>query len=300
MRFLEQKDTASRGLMHDMVFESDEISTNLEQGAILMIKAVMADWAGTMVDYGCFAPMRVFVEVFRQKGVAITDEEARGPMGLLKRDHIRAICRMERVAEAWREKYGRFPDENDVNELYALFEPMLLSILHDYAEPIPGAVELAARLRERGILIGSTTGYTAEMMQIVAAEAKKRGYEPDMLVTPDDVPAGRPYPWMIYENAKALGVYPLSHIVKVGDTISDMQEGVNAGLWTVGVVLGSSDLGMSEEEVRVCDPAELDKRIREIGERFRAAGAHYAIEHIGRLDEAIDDINRRLAAGERP
>ncbi|WP_409344050.1 phosphonoacetaldehyde hydrolase [Paenibacillus sp. MBLB4367] len=265
-----------------------------------MIKAVMADWAGTMVDYGCFAPMRVFVEVFRQKGVAITDAEARGPMGLLKRDHIRAICRMERVAEAWREKYGKLPDENDVDELYAAFEPMLLSILHDYAEPIPGAVELAARLRDRGIRIGSTTGYTAEMMAIVAPEAEKRGYAPDMLVTPEEVPAGRPYPWMIYRNAIALGVYPMAHIAKVGDTISDMQEGVNAGLWTIGVVLGSSELGMSEEEVCDCDPAELEKRVREVGDRFRAAGAHYVIERIGQLDLALDEINRRLAAGERP
>lgn len=107
---------------------------------------------------------------------------------------------------------------------------MMLAVVHEYAEPVPGALALVERLRQSGIRIGSTTGYTAEMMAIVTAQAKKRGYAPDHLVTPNDVPAGRPYPWMIYENAAALNVYPMYNVMKVGDTVSDIREGVNAAL----------------------------------------------------------------------
>ncbi|ANE46227.1 phosphonoacetaldehyde hydrolase [Paenibacillus swuensis] len=265
-----------------------------------MIKAVMLDWAGTMVDYGCFAPLNVFVDVFARRGVEVTVEEARQPMGMLKRDHIQAMCRMERIAALWEQKYGRLPSEEDIDAIYADFEPMLFGILKDYATPIPGAQELAARLREQGISIGSTTGYTRAMMDIVAPAAKAQGYAPDALVTPNEAAAGRPYPWMIYRNAELLGVYPMAAIVKAGDTVSDMEEGVNAGCWTVGVILGSSELGMTEAEVSACGSDELARRKAAAKERLISAGAHYVIEEIGELDLVIRQINDRLVRGERP
>ncbi|MFB0843732.1 phosphonoacetaldehyde hydrolase [Paenibacillus oleatilyticus] len=266
----------------------------------MTVQGVILDWAGTAVDYGCFAPVAVFVEVFAKRGITLTAEEARGPMGMLKRDHLRELCRLNSVAEQWKAAFGRAPEEADVDSLYADFELMLFSILKQYATPIPGAIELVARLRSQGIKVGSTTGYTTEMMEIVAAEAKKQGYAPDGLVTPDEMSAGRPYPWMIYENAIRLSIYPMKHIVKVGDTISDIREGLNAGTWTVGILKGSSELGMSEAEVNACDPADLQRKLEEIGRRYRSEGAHYVIDSIGALDPVIADINRRLAAGESP
>ncbi|MDD9265889.1 phosphonoacetaldehyde hydrolase [Paenibacillus sp. GCM10023248] len=265
-----------------------------------MIRAVVLDWAGTMVDYGCFAPLHVFMEVFRKQGIEITLEEAREPMGLLKRDHIAAILNMPRVAGLWEERYGRLPQTSDIDELYADFEPKMLAVVHQYAEPVPGAVELVGRLRQSGIRIGSTTGYTAEMMAIVSAEANKRGYAPDHLVTPSEVPAGRPYPWMIYRNAEALNVYPMHSLMKVGDTVSDMREGVHAGVWTVGVILGSSELGMSEAEVEACAPDVLKARMEAVAAKFREEGAHYVIASIGELDQLIPAIKQRLLGGERP
>ncbi|MGG1658436.1 phosphonoacetaldehyde hydrolase [Brevibacillus sp. NRS-1366] len=264
------------------------------------MKAVVFDWAGTMVDYGCFAPLAVFLQVFKNRGIELTAEEAREPMGMLKRDHIQALCRMERVAAQWQEKYGRIPDEADVDALYADFEPMLMETLHQYATPVPGAIQLAERLRGQGIKIGSTTGYTREMMEIVTASAKQQGYAPDVLVTPSEMPAGRPYPWMCYRNAMLLGVYPMSEIVKVGDTTSDMQEGRNAGMWTVGVLKGGSELGLSQDEVASMAADELDARLAKASERLLVAGAHYVIEEIGRLDEVLAKINMRQSAGERP
>ncbi|MGG4265487.1 phosphonoacetaldehyde hydrolase [Peribacillus simplex] len=262
------------------------------------IEAVIFDWAGTTVDYGCFAPLEVFKEVFRKRGIEVLDEEARAPMGLLKWNHIRQMCDMDRIAELWKSKYGNLPEDKDVDALYADFEPMLFSILPNYCNPIPGAIELVERLRRKGIKIGSTTGYTAEMMEVVAAGAKKRGYAPDSLVTPDDVPAGRPLPWMVYQNAMNLGVYPMKHFIKVGDTVSDIKEGVNSGSWSVGILRGSSELGLKEEEVNALDPETLAEKLEVVAERFKRAGAHYVIDSIGDLDQLIPKINLRLANGD--
>ena len=96
-------------------------------------------------------------------------------------------------------RFGQLPTETDIQEMYEEFEEILFTILPRYASPIHGVKEVIASLRERGIKIGSTTGYTREMMDIVAKEAALQGYKPDFLVTPDDVPAGRPYPWMCYK-----------------------------------------------------------------------------------------------------
>ncbi|MDC0762191.1 phosphonoacetaldehyde hydrolase [Brevibacillus sp. AG] len=264
------------------------------------MKAVVFDWAGTMVDYGCFAPLAVFLQVFKKRGIELTAAEAREPMGMLKRDHIQALCKMERVAALWQERYGRLPNEADVDELYADFEPMLMETLHEYATPVPGAIELVGRLREQGIKIGSTTGYTRDMMNVVAASAKQQGYEPDALVTPSEVPAGRPFPWMCYQNAILLDVFPMNEIVKVGDTTSDMKEGRNAGMWTVGVLKGGSELGLSLEEVTNMPQEELDKRLAIATERLMAAGAHYVVAEIGCLDEVLKNIEMLHAEGERP
>lgn len=226
----------------------------------MKIEAVIFDWAGTTVDYGCFAPLEVFMKIFQKRGVEITAAEARKPMGLLKIDHVRALTEMPRIADEWKGVFGQLPTEADIHEMYEEFEEILFSILPSYATPIDEVKEVIASLRERGIKIGSTTGYTREMMGIVAKEAALQGYKPDFLVTPDDVPAGRPYPWMCYKNAMELGVYPMNHMIKVGDTVSDMKEGRNAGMWTVGVILGSSELGLTEEEVESMDSVELREK----------------------------------------
>ncbi|OCA89131.1 phosphonoacetaldehyde hydrolase [Bacillus wudalianchiensis] len=262
------------------------------------VEAVIFDWAGTMVDYGCLAPLEVFKAIFKKRGINVLDEEAREPMGLQKLEHIREMCSMPRISRLWRDMYGREPEERDINALYADFEPMLFSILPAYSNPIPGAVELVERLRNAGIKIGSTTGYTSEMIAIVKQEAKKKGYAPDSLVTSSQVPAGRPFPWMFYQNAINLEVYPMNRMVKVGDTVSDIKEGLNAGAWSVGVIKGSSELGLTKEEVQTMDPALLAEKMKAVAETFTEAGAHYVIESIGELDELLPKINRRLANDE--
>lgn len=188
-----------------------------------MIEAVIFDWAGTTVDYGCFAPVKAFMEAFAHHGVPVTMEETRKPMGMLKRDHIRTMLNMERIAVEWKRVHSHEATEEDVDAVYAQFEPKLFSILDQYADPKPHTVETANKLREMGLKIGSTTGYTDAMMAVVAPKAAQQGYAPDCMVSPDGVGGkGRPYPYMIFVNMQKLGVTSVQNVVKVGDTISDI------------------------------------------------------------------------------
>ena len=264
------------------------------------IKAVIFDWAGTTVDYGSFAPVAVFLEIFNQKGISVTMEEARRPMGMLKKDHIREMCKMESIRAQWETKYDRLPNESDVEELYQEFEPLLFKNLSNYSKPLPGVVEAVKWLRSQDVKIGSTTGYTRAMVDVVAELAKKQGYQPDYLVASDEVPEGRPAPYMCYKNALALECFPFSKMVKVGDTISDIKEGVNAGMWSIGVLLGGSQLGLTEEEVTTLEPKKLEDLLVDAKYRFKSAGAHYVIRDMSELPALLKDIDEMIDEGFLP
>jgi 2-aminoethylphosphonate--pyruvate transaminase/phosphonoacetaldehyde hydrolase len=264
------------------------------------IKAVIFDWAGTTIDFGCFAPVIVFKKIFEEKGISLTMQEIRKPMGLMKKDHIRVLCQMERVKKLWNNLFNHFPNENDVGELYSQFEPTLLKILADYTEPIPGVMDTIDTLHDKNIKIGSTTGYTQSMMDIVVIEAAKKGYKPDSIINSSHVPIGRPYPFMCYLNAINLQVYPLKSVIKVGDTVTDIKEGLNAGMWSIGVIIGSSELGLNENQLKELDTDSLKTMIFNVRSKFEAAGAHYVIDKISDLQAIIDKINSRLSYGDFP
>ena len=256
------------------------------------IEAVIFDWAGTTVDYGCFAPVQVFVEVFRHVGIEPTMDEVREPMGMLKRDHIKAMLHMERIHRLWLEKYGREFTEEDIDGMYELYEEKLLSILDCYAEPKPYVLEAIAKLREMGIKIGSTTGYTDKMMAIVTEKAKENGYEPDAWFSPDSVGGiGRPYPYMVFKNMEALGATKVQNVVKVGDTVSDIKEGKNAGVISVGILEGSSEMALTEEEYEALSDVEREEKLEKVTRRYQEAGADYIIRNMSELVELVYKIS---------
>lgn len=264
------------------------------------VQAVILDWAGTTVDYGSRAPAGVFVEVFAQQGVEITIAEARVPMGMQKRDHIRTLTEMPDIARRWEAAHSRPPTEEDVDAMYAAFIPLQLAALPAYADLVPGVLSAQAAFREMELKIGSNTGYNREMTELLVAEARERGYEPDATVCASDVPAGRPAPWMALRLAEALGVYPMEAIVKIGDTIADIEEGLNAGMWTIGVAKTGNELGLSEEEVAALDPDDLVARLEGAYARMYAAGAHFVVDGVGDTPEVIARIDEMLMEGRRP
>lgn len=256
------------------------------------INCIIMDWAGTAIDFGCFAPLHVFLRVFAEKSIKITYRQAREPMGLLKIDHIRAILSMPPIREQFRAVHGRDWTEEDVLGMYESFERHLFASLKDFTTPIPGVIETLEALKAQGIKIGSTTGYTAAMMDIVRPEAAAKGYVVDNLVTPTNLPAGRPAPYMIYQNMIDLAIPSVDQVVKVGDTIADIREGINAKVHTVGIITGSNELGLSEEEYGSLPAGKINAMKSEVRQRMLTAGAHYVIDSITDLPACIDTINK--------
>ena len=260
----------------------------------MQIQAVLFDWAGTTVDYGSRAPVQVFREIFHRIGIEITEDEARGPMGKAKREHIASVLAVPRVTTLWRGRFGSDPTVTDVDRLYADFLPLQLSVLSQGSDVIPGIPGMIAELRSRGLKIGSSTGYTRALMEAVIPIAREQGYAPDVVLCSDEVPAGRPMPWLNFRACEALGVYPPASVLVVDDTPIGIQAGRNAGMWVVGVTMTGNGLGLSQEEAESLPEEELNHRLSLLEEQYHAAGAHFVLRSAANLLLVLDTINDRL------
>jgi len=264
------------------------------------IEAVLLDWAGTTMDFGCMAPAVVFMQIYERRKVPITVDEARAPMGAHKKVHIEKISKLETVRQRWQDAHGRPPTDDDVDAMFAEFVPLQLACLSQYSKLIPGTLEAVAELRGRGVKIGSTTGYLSEMMKINRDDARRQGYEPDSTVCASDVPAGRPYPYMCLQNAINLKVTTVQACVKVDDTVPGVEEGLNAGMWTVGLAVSGNEVGLPLDKWQALpEPEKAAKRSRAYT-RMRQCGAHYVVDTIADLIPCIDDIQERIGRGETP
>jgi len=264
------------------------------------LRAAIFDWAGTIVDFGSLAPAAVFVEVFKRQGVPLTVEEARGPMGMHKRTHIALLTEMDSVRGRWKQKHGRLPAEADIDRMYAEFIPLQLKCLSDFSALIPGTKATVAALRKREIKIGTTTGYNADMVAINEKDAEKQGLVPDCVVSASDVPLGRPSPFMAQIAMMRLGVYPVEACVKIDDTRPGIDEGLNAGMWTIGVAISGNEVGLSLKDWKKLPKAEQQAKREAAAIRMHQAGAHYVVDSVADILPCIDDIEARLSRGERP
>lgn len=264
-----------------------------------MLRAVVFDWAGTVVDFGSLAPMGAFVSVFRDFGVEISIDEARRPMGLPKWNHIRALLDDPAIAERWRAAQGE-PNNAAVDRIYEVFVPLNTRVVTDYATLVPGVRELVADLRARGLKIGSTTGYTRDIMERLAPAAAAQGFEPDNMVCAGDLPIGRPTPMMMYRCFLDLQVWPAAFVVKVDDTEPGLAEGDAAGCWTVGVAVSGNAMGLSPQHLAALDPAEFQARRAAAISHLTRAGAHYVIDTVADLPPILDQIEGRMLRGDRP
>jgi phosphonoacetaldehyde hydrolase len=280
-----------------MHFETPESTRGPYVGPL---RAVIFDWAGTVVDYGSRAPVLAVMRTFEAADVPLTVEEARGPMGMAKRDHLRAVMALPRVRSRWEEVHGSPPNEGAVDRLYASFLETQSQLLVQHSQLIPGCLETVAECRRRGMKVGSTTGYTRELMDILEPAVHKQGFRPDAMVCASDVPEGRPAPWMCFESARRLNVYPMEAVVKVDDTTVGVEEGVNAGMWAVGVAKSGNLVGISEQEFKQLSGAEQQTRLTTAYHKLYAARAHAVIDTVADLPAALDNISRRLAEGVVP
>ena len=264
------------------------------------LQAAILDWAGTVVDFGSFAPTQIFVEAFAEFDVNVSIEEARGPMGMGKWDHIRTLCDQPEISERYKKVFGRTPSDDDVTAIYQRFMPLQIEKIAEHSALIPGALETIAQLRGQELKIGSCSGYPAQVMAKVVELAATRGYTADHVVATDQVPNGRPWPAQALANVIALGIDDVGACVKVDDTVPGILEGRRAGMWTVALVCSGNALGLTYEQYRALDTTTLASERARIHRLFEGSRPHYLIDTLSDLPEVITDINKRLANGEMP
>ncbi|KEQ18128.1 phosphonoacetaldehyde hydrolase [Endozoicomonas numazuensis] len=266
------------------------------------VQAVIFDWAGTIVDFGSFAPTQIFVDAFRRSyDFDITLEEARGPMGLGKIEHIRTLGATPEIAQRWQDQFGRSFTEEDAQEIYQTFLPLQIERVTLFADPIEGVLDAVNGLKAEGIKMGSCSGYPRSVMEALIPAAAEKGYKPDAVVASDDLAAGsRPGPWMALQNVIELAINDVATCIKVDDATSGIAEGLNAGMWTVGLSVSGNEFGATEAEYKAMSEAEVAKRRAPAEAKMKAAGAHYVIDSVADLPAVVQAINARLAKGDRP
>lgn len=257
------------------------------------LEAVVFDWAGTTVDYGCQGPVQAFVEGFAALGVEVTPAEAREPMGMRKRDHVSAMFAMPRIAKLWTDLYGEAPSESAVDTVYEQVESTMLSVIKRYAVPIPGTLEAVDAMRRAGLRIGSCTGYPRSVAEQLAERAKELGYAPDVLVCATEVPEGRPAPDMCKEVLRRLNVGDPARTVKIGDTVNDVLEGLHAGMWVIGITISGSLAGLSRDEVFALSPEKRHALHQRISHELLLAGAHFTAPDIATCLPLLREIEKR-------
>lgn len=264
------------------------------------LKGVILDWAGTIIDYGCFGPVMAFIEIFKKRGIELSAQEVRQSMGLHKREHIKEILSLPSVKEKWLSTFKREAKAQDIDELFKEFVPTQLQSLVDHAGLILGVKETIEYFREIGFKIGTTTGYTRVMMDLILPLAKRQGFVPDALVCADEVPKARPSPFMCFQNAIKLEVYPMASLIKIGDTVVDIEEGLNAGTWTIGIAKTGNLVGLSQESFENLALKEQNQRLEKAHLSLKDAGAHYVVDTLSDVKALLADIEKRLLAGEKP
>ena len=264
------------------------------------LKAIVFDWAGTMIDHGSRAPVVALLRVFAEAGIKISEAEARADMGRAKRDHIGRILAMPRVADQWRALKGGDPNSDDIDALHDAIEPMMRAAAADCAILIPGAADIAARAKAAGLRIGSCTGYTRAMMADILPRAAAQGYAPEVVICSGETAEGRPSPLMLWKILVELGVWPAAACVKVDDAAVGIREGREAGVWTVGVTASGNGVGLEADALAALSADDRQARIGAAATELEAAGAHYLIDSVADLWPVLEAIGARVAASERP
>lgn len=197
-----------------------------------MIRLVVFDMAGTTVEEGGAVYQAIAAAVGSHLDREVPDEELSRWTGAEKREAIAGLLQS---------LDGAAPDDV-VEELFADFSARLDdAYLAEPPSPIPGVADLFSTLRRSGIRVALTTGFTDRVARgILDGLGWTVGTDVDALVTAEQVGAGRPSPLMIQRAMELTDTTDPDEVVVVGDTLRDLQAGMNAGARAVvGVLTGA-------------------------------------------------------------
>jgi phosphonoacetaldehyde hydrolase len=254
------------------------------------IKAFIFDWAGTMVDFGSLAPVRALQSVFALEGLELSTSEARVDMGMAKRAHITAILGREPMRTRWRELKKSEAGAAEIDHLFNAIGPLMEKAATECAVLIPGVADLVKNLRAKGVRIGSGTGYSREMMAGILPAAAAQGYAPDLVVCAGETAEGRPSPLMTWKAMVDLGVWPSRACVKVDDATVGIQEGVEAGVWTIGVAASGNGTGLDLSEFNALSSEDRKTRVAASAHALRGAGADFVVNSIADIPALLSEL----------
>jgi phosphonoacetaldehyde hydrolase len=264
------------------------------------IKAFVFDWAGTMVDFGCLAPVVALQGAFSDDGLPLSEAEARADMGMAKRAHIASILGREPMRSVFMMHKGHAPEAADVERLFALVEPHMNTAAAQYTALIPGAADLVAHLKGLGVRIASGTGYSRSMMSDILNDAKAQGYDPEFVVCAGETPQGRPSPFMTWKALTELGVWPARTCVKVDDAEVGIVEGREAGVFTIGVAASGNGVGLTFQAFSDLPEADRKERVMKSAHSLAGNGADYVIASVANIKALLPELEARIAADDRP
>lgn len=257
---------------------------------------VIFDWLGTLSNECSIWAAKNFQDAFKHLGLNVTMEEARGPMGLKKQEHAEILLfKTPRILEQFRKVYNRNPNGQDIARLLKLYEGGDVS---GYDQLLPGLVSTQHFIKYvLGFKMGMTTGFDRVVANKFIHPALQQGLLLDSSATSDEVKRGRPFPDGIVKNLRELGLatgieHAAKTLIKVDDTCVGIEEGRQAGAWTVGVYGTGSYMNVNSlEQIKEMDQDEWILRALNSMSKLSNAHPNFLVPSVNYLPGVIHFIN---------
>jgi phosphonoacetaldehyde hydrolase len=272
-----------------------------------MIKACIFDLGGTIIDRYSLTPLLAFRKAFKKYAIDLSPSLIRKDMGLNKMDHINKIFENTDIQKQWLGLNLEIADNRVRKDIFKGFSKIQAKETIERMKIIPETIGCMRYLQDNNILTGVTTGFDYEQTMRVKSLLETYNINLDSYVSSTclDLPA-RPEPYMIHKNMDNLDLDDAREIIKIDDTVSGIQEGLNAGCLTVAVSRWSVNMGIdSYEDMMKLDNVIMDgsnnyslnyhnhkEKLKESREILEKSGAHYVIDTLEELPGIIEHINR--------
>ena len=272
-----------------------------------MIKACIFDLGGTIIDRYSLTPLLAFRKAFKKYAIDLSPSLIRKDMGLNKMDHINKIFENTDIQKQWLGLNLEIADNRVRKDIFKGFSKIQAKETIERMKIIPETIGCMRYLQDNNILTGVTTGFDYEQTMRVKSLLETYNIYLDSYVSSTclDLPA-RPEPYMIHKNMDNLDLDDAREIIKIDDTVSGIQEGLNAGCLTVAVARWSVNMGIdSYEDMMKLDNVIMDgsnnyslnyhnhkEKLKESREILEKSGAHYVIDTLEELPGIIEHINR--------
>ena len=260
----------------------------------MKLKGIIYDLAGTLCDRYSLSPVLSLIEAFKQDNISITMKEARMFMGLDKRVHITKTLELPHIKAQCMNNNIHNP-----NVIYDHYKKVQIDTL--ITDAVDGAVYATNVVKRLGLKNGVTTGYSTDVSSVVLESLRKQNVIIDNLVSSDEVKFGRPYPYMIFRCLENMEIENPNTVIKIGDTIADIHEGLNAGCWTVGVSKWSNEMNFeSLDQAENATNDEILRRTEHAKNILHHAGADFVIDDLTTINKLVTKIDNMMDDGLNP